>query len=136
MKKMILLIVCLSCKAWAGPCTYADATVEFVGSTWNLTPATFYAKEGDRICVKFSTTDNNKSLVIQNTPLFLHAYPNKAPSEGLMIVRKTGTYTVTCNGCSKKSQIIVQTTREFDAYQKRLDRLNSLYQRNPHYLGQ
>src|SRR5690606_31188552 len=105
---------------------------EFVGSNWDISPQTFYAKEGDRICIKFSVTDTSKTLVIQNTPLFLRAYPNKEADEGLMLPRKVGEYTVTCNGCNnKKAKIIVQSTREFEAFQRRLDRYNSFQYRTP-----
>ena len=127
-----LLMLLVGFSAHAGKCTYTDATVEFVGSQWGFTPSNFYAKEGDRICVRFSSVDGNKSLTISNTPVFLHASKNTT-EEAMIVVRKTGEYTVTCNGCDfkvNKAKIIVQDSREFDNYQKRIDRKNSLNNRN------
>jgi heme/copper-type cytochrome/quinol oxidase subunit 2 len=133
MKYLLSLIMCfVGFTAQASSCTYSDATVEFVGSNWGFSPSNFYAKEGDRLCVKFSALDGNKSLTISNTPIFLHASPNQT-SEQMVVLRKTGELTVTCNGCDfkvNKAKIIVQSAREFDAYQKRNDRLNSLQNRN------
>jgi heme/copper-type cytochrome/quinol oxidase subunit 2 len=134
MKILILLLTLFSSVSYANSkCTWNDTSVEFVGSTWGLTPQTFYVQEGDRVCIKFSTADTNKSLFVQNTPLFLRATP-RSSSEGQMIARKQGTYTVTCNGCSQKAQIIVQSKQEFQEYQRKIDRFNSLQNRNPHYL--
>lgn len=131
---LMLLFSAMSINAWAGKCEYVDTTVDFTASTWALTPKTFYAKEGDRICVRFSTTDSSKSLFVQNTPVFIRAFKDKPAEEALVIARKTGTLKVTCNGCQEHAVIIVQSKREFDDYQKKMDRFNSLQNRNPHYL--
>lgn len=134
MKYLLTLIaLMISLSAQAGTkCTYSDATVEFTGSQWGFSPSNFYAKEGDRICVRFTSLDSNKSLTIQNTPVFLHVSKDKT-DEHMIVVRKAGTYTVTCNGCDfkvNKAKIIVQSAREYDAYQQRMDRRNSLNNRN------
>lgn len=134
MKFLILILTLISSSSWANydKCKWADATVEFVGSNWSLTPQNFYAKEGDKICIKFSTVDGPKSLRIQNMPIFLHAYPNKPAVEASIVVRKTGNFTVICGGCDKTAQIVVQPKAEFEAVQKKLDLYDSYNRRNPH----
>lgn len=133
-KYLLLLLSCLfstSVFADYDKCKWADATVEFVGSNWSLTPNNFYAKEGDKICVKFTSVDNRKSLRIQGMPIFLHASPNKS-DEASVVIRKPGTFTVICGGCEKTAQIVVQPKSEFEATQKKLDLYDSYQRRNPH----
>lgn len=128
-----LIILTVGFGAQAGTkCTYTDTTVEFVGSQWGFSPSNFYAKEGDRICVRFHSVDSNKSLTIQNTPVFLHVSKDQT-DEHMITVRKVGEYTVTCNGCDfkvNKAKIIVQSAREYNQYQQKMDRRNSLNNRN------
>lgn len=83
MKILILMLTLISSLAEANydKCKWADATVEFVGSNWSLTPQNFYAKEGDKICIKFSTVDGPKSLRIQNMPIFCMLIPISPPTK-------------------------------------------------------
>lgn len=119
-------------EAQAANCTYSDATVEFVGSNWGFSPNNFYAKEGDRLCIKFSSLDSNKTLMVSGTPVYLNVSKNQT-REQMIVLRKKGELTVTCNGCDlqiNKAKIIVQSKQEFEAFQKKMDRFNSLQHRN------
>lgn len=135
MKILITLLIALtSFSLKANPkCQWSDTSVEFNASTWALTPETFYAKEGDRVCVKFKSLDNPKSLRIQGMPIYMHASPkDREIQEAMIIVRKKGEFRVICGGCTKEAKIIVQDKQSFERMQKKLDHIRSFENRNPH----
>ena len=139
MKLLVLmcsLLISQLAFAQSDKCKWADTTVEYVGSTWSLTPQTFYAKEGDKICIKFSSVDTAKTLVIESSPVYLRGYANKPAEEGYMMARKAGSYKVICRGCDKTATLIVQSVEEFNKFQKKLDKVDAYQQRNPHLYKQ
>lgn len=129
-----VLIFIITFKADANPkCQWSDTSVEFNASTWAITPETFYAKEGDRVCVKFKSLDNPKSLRIQGMPIYMHASPkDNNVQEAMIIVRKKGEFRVICGGCTKEARLIVQDKQSFEKMQKKLDQIRSFENRNPH----
>lgn len=133
--KYFFILLLLSTSVFAQmdeKCKWADATVEYTGSNWALTPETFYAKVGDKVCVRFNAVDNAKSLRIQNQPIFMHAKPNEKSREEAIFVRKEGTFEVICGGCNAKAKIVVQSKAQFEQMQRKLDLLKSYETRNPH----
>lgn len=126
-----ILFSTLSHAQFGSDCRYTNGTVEFTASNWAITPTTFYAKKGDKLCVKFKSMDNSKTLKIEKQPLFVQANPQK-DGQGVILLNKEGEFIVSCVGCNSTAKIIVQSEKEFERMQNRLNQIESIKMRNPH----